>query len=63
MNFRQFLGVICVKNLRESGILSRPWGAPYIIKLKNELSNINMTLLSTVKYNITLLFCFLRFIR
>ena len=29
MNFRQFLGVICAKNLRESGILSSPWGAPF----------------------------------
>ena len=26
MNSRQFLGVICGKNLRESGILSLPWG-------------------------------------
>ena len=26
MNLRQFLGVICGKNLRESGILSLPWG-------------------------------------
>jgi len=28
MNFRQFLGVICLKNLRESVISSPPWGAP-----------------------------------
>ena len=26
MNFRQFLGVICAINLRESGISSSPWG-------------------------------------
>ena len=26
MNFRQFLGVICTKNLCESGILRYPWG-------------------------------------
>ena len=28
MNFRQFLGVICAKNQRESGISSPPWGPP-----------------------------------
>ena len=28
MNFRQFLSVICAKNLRESGISSPSWGAP-----------------------------------
>ena len=30
MNFRQFLGVICAKNLRESGISRAPWGSPLI---------------------------------
>ena len=33
MNFRQLLGVICAKNLRESGISSPPWGPlPGIVK-------------------------------
>ena len=29
-NFRQFLGVICAKNLHESEISSSPWGTPYM---------------------------------
>ena len=33
MNLRQFLGVICAKNLRESGILSRPWVASLKISI------------------------------
>ena len=28
MNFRQFLGLICAKNPRESGISNPPCGAP-----------------------------------
>ena len=28
MNLWEFLGVICAKNLRESGISRPPWGAP-----------------------------------
>ena len=31
MNLMQFLGVICAKNLRESG--SPPWGAPLNIMI------------------------------
>ena len=34
MNIRHFLGVICAKNLRESGISSPLWGAP----LRNSIS-------------------------
>ena len=30
MNFRQFLGVICVENLCESGISSPPWNDSFI---------------------------------
>ena len=33
MNFRQYLGVICAKNLRESVISRTPWG-PHICKPK-----------------------------
>ena len=31
MNLGQFLCVICMKNLCESGISSPPWGAPYLV--------------------------------
>ena len=37
MNFMQFLGVICAKNLRESGISSPPWGAPYRHGVSNNI--------------------------
>ena len=37
MNFGQFLGVICVKNLRESGISSFPWRAPFTFYFLNLL--------------------------
>ena len=67
VNFRQFLCVICAKNLRESGISSYPWGAPlgissepqsaeYSPSLKtnvtNRPSNAEVMLMSPISNNI-----------
>ena len=50
INFRQFLGVIFTKNLRESGISSPPWGPIKKTSYETEFVSISNSMLHDIAF-------------